>query len=58
MPLYVYKCEPCKTERSDMRTIAERHIGPSCDRCGFMMKLTVSAVPGIVKNPAVPRSPK
>lgn len=58
MPLYVYKCERCDSQRSDIRTIAERNIGPSCDHCGLTMKLQVSAVPGFVKNPAVPRGGK
>jgi hypothetical protein len=41
-----------------MRTIAEREDGPSCDRCRQQMKLQISPVRGVVKNPAVPRSVK
>lgn len=55
MPLYVYKCDVCKAEAQDVRTIAERHDGPRCHRCGAVMVLQVSPVAGIVKNPAVPR---
>lgn len=55
MPLYQYRCEPCRAERSDIRLVAERHDGPACDRCGKQMTLTITPVPGIVKNPAVPR---
>lgn len=58
MPLYEYRCEPCNKERTDIRTIAERHEGPRCDRCKQEMNLVVSPVAGIVKNPAVPRGSK
>lgn len=58
MPLYVYECAPCSKQRSEMRRMAERRVGPACDVCGFTMKLVLSATPGIVRNPAVPRSGK
>lgn len=58
MPLYEYRCEPCKKERTDIRRVDERAFGPECDRCRKMMNLVVSAVAGIVKNPAVPRGSK
>lgn len=57
MPLYTYECSLCEWRRTDMRLIAERNDGPTCDICGEEdMKLVINAVPGIVKNPAVPRS--
>lgn len=56
MPLYTYRCNPCKKERDDMRCIAERHDGPKCDRCGKKMTLQISPTAGVVINPAVPRS--
>lgn len=57
MPLYVYKCERCNAERSDMRKVDDRHIRPIC-LCGNGMALQIGAVPGIVRNPAVPRRAK
>lgn len=55
MPLYEYFCAACDKWRVDMRTIAERQDGPTCDRCRKPMSLVISPVVGIVKNPAVPR---
>ncbi len=55
MPLYVYKCPKCNAERSDIRCVADRHDAPRCD-CGEKMVLQLGATPGIVKDPAVPRS--
>lgn len=56
MPLYSYKCAICGSERSDMRTVAERRDGPVC--CTWPMVLLIGAVPGFVRNPAVPRRAK
>lgn len=56
MPLYEYECVTCDTRREDMRTVAERGLGPTCDRCRKPMSLVVSPVAGVVKNPAVPRA--
>lgn len=56
MPLYVYTCPKCESTRSDMRTIEERNDAPRCDHCGSKMALTLTAVRGIVRDPAVPRS--
>lgn len=58
MPLYGYTCERCRATREEMRTIAEREDAPTCDRCRKPMKLVISPVTGIVKNPAVPRGSK
>lgn len=55
MPLYTYRCNPCKKERDDMRRIEERHDGPQCDRCRKKMFLQISPVAGVVVNPAAPR---
>lgn len=55
MPLYVYNCEPCRKDSLDVRTIEERHLSPKCDGCGKPMKLQISAVTGIVRNPAAPK---
>ncbi len=55
MPLYVYECPICNGQRSDMRTVDDRHAGPTCDKCNWPMILVPQAVPGIVRNPAVPR---
>jgi len=57
-PLYDYRCEDCENGRQDMRTVAERHDGPKCDFCSGQMKLVISPVAGVVKNPAVPRRSK
>lgn len=56
MPFYQYECAKCEHRRGDVRTVAERHDGPTCDVCKAQMKLVVTPVAGIVKNPAVPRS--
>jgi putative FmdB family regulatory protein len=58
MPLYVYECPICNAQRSDVRTIAERKSGPQCDKCRWPMALVLSATPGIVRDPAVPRKQK
>lgn len=58
MPLYVFECAICNSQRSEMRTIEERNDGPECDRCRWPMILVISPVAGIVKNPAVPRRSK
>lgn len=55
MPAYQYKCPKCGWDKLDMRTVEERHDGPTCHRCNVKMDLQVSAVVGIVRNPAVPR---
>lgn len=59
-PLYDYECPGCWSRREDIRTVAERNDGPLCDRqdCRQQMKLILSPTPGIVKDPAVPRSSK
>lgn len=60
MPLYEYECPGCWSQREDIRKIEDRDHGPTCDRadCRQQMKLILSPTPGIVKNPAVPRSSK
>lgn len=57
-PLYVYECPICNAQRSDVRTIAERHDGPICRKCDWPMIIVLGATPGIVKDPAVPRRQK
>lgn len=58
MPLYTYECAPCKATDMEMRLVDERHDTPICFRCKRAMKLVVTPVAGIVKNPAVPRRVK
>lgn len=58
MPLYEYECPRCASQRSDVRTVEQRHDGPKCDFCSTPMALVVSPVRGVVKNPAVPRGNK
>lgn len=59
MPAYNYQCPNCGAVKTDMRKIEERHDGPRCHQgCRFKMKLLVSPVVGIVKNPAVPKGSK
>lgn len=55
MPIYEYKCPHCESQRTDIRSIAERDDGPRCDRDNVKMLRLLSPTPGIVKNPAVPR---
>ena len=57
-PIYDYKCPKCNAQFTDIRLVAERHYTPACYRCGAKTKLLVSAVAGVVKNPAVPRRSK
>lgn len=64
-PLYVYRCPRCGVEQHDMRTVAERDDGPWCNHAGAtgydgdaQMELQIGATPGIVRDPAVPRSSK
>lgn len=57
MPYYTYQCQ-CGALKGDVRTIDERHDGPTCHHCGEKMKLVVDAVRGIVRDPAVPRRTK
>ena len=58
MPVYEYRCPKCKAQFDDVRSVAEREYTPACYRCGAKTELVVSAVAGIVKNPAVPRGSK
>lgn len=55
MPLYSYECPPCNMTRYEMARIEDRHNGPKCYRCAREMKLILSPVAGVVRNPAVPR---
>lgn len=52
MPVYDYLCR-CGHMDMDIRCISDREQGPKCTQCGEQMKLTVSPVKGIVRNPAV-----
>lgn len=54
-PMYTYECEPCRRLQTDMKKIDERHEAPLCRQCSQQMKLVLSATPGIVRDPAVPR---
>lgn len=61
MPVYEYACPNCEAQRNDIRAVAERKDGPFCggsDCFGIKMELILSPTPGIVKDPAVPRSNK
>lgn len=58
MPLYEYRCTRCNGGTLEMRKIEERHDAPECWTCKRPMRLRVTPVAGVVKNPAVPRSPK
>jgi putative FmdB family regulatory protein len=55
MPLYSYMCDLCHRGRTDIRTIENRHKGPTCDFCRGSMRLLIDAVAGVVKDPAVPK---
>ncbi|HEV2178376.1 MAG TPA: FmdB family zinc ribbon protein [Terriglobia bacterium] len=57
MPYYEYECPICKTQRGDMRCVAQRHDAPRCPQCAVSgkrveMVLIPSRVNGFVKNPA------
>ena len=56
MILYEYACPKCQFECAAARSMAKREDGPWCNRCQKQMKLQISAVRGIVKNPAAGRS--
>ena len=55
--MYLYACSACGRLREDIRCIAQRADGPTCD-CGKQMDLQMTPVTGIVKNPAVPKESK
>lgn len=52
MPTYVYECA-CGHVEEAVRPIAKRDEGFACGRCEQPMKRVISAVSGIVKDPAV-----
>ena len=52
MPAYVYHCQKCDWERSEVRKMSEREPTPACHGCGREMKQILSPVAGYVKNPA------
>lgn len=55
MPIYEYHCARCDHVTSELRSMATRDKPAPCEKCGCASKRVVSATPGIVKNPAVPR---
>lgn len=58
MPLYQYRCPRCAAEVTEMRPMDDRNRDrPICHNgdAPMVMDLIISPVPGIVKNPAVPR---
>jgi hypothetical protein len=54
VPFYVYEC-PAGHKTEKMRNIARRHERALCDHCTRFAYQVLTPVPGIVKNPAVPR---
>jgi putative FmdB family regulatory protein len=58
MPFYDYHCDKCNSGTSQMRFVAEREDSPKCIFCDQKMRLVISPVAGIVRNPAVPRRSK
>lgn len=52
-PIYEYACEGCGAHTEEIRCIALRDAQLACGRCETPMKRVISAVAGIVKDPAV-----
>lgn len=56
MPYYSYQCNGCGALKGDVRSIEQRHDGPTCHICKTPnMRLVIDPVRGIVKDPAVPK---
>lgn len=66
MPTYTYRCYACGAEIDDTRPMEDRNKdGPRCRnnflhpfRAPVVTTRVLSATPGIVRNPAVPRKGK
>lgn len=59
MPYYSYQCKACGALKGDVRSIEQRHDGPTCHICNApRMQLVIDAVRGIVREPAAPRRQK
>lgn len=55
VPTYEYACSSCADRTLDLRRIEDRAKGPPCSKGHGPMKLVISPVAGVVKNPAVPK---
>jgi putative FmdB family regulatory protein len=54
MPLYEYQCKA--GHRTELRLLFEdKPAHTRCQTCGKQARPILSATPGIVRNPAVPR---
>jgi putative FmdB family regulatory protein len=53
-PLYEYTCKAGHVTEST-QLLAERAEHVKCQTCGKRARRVLSATPGVVKNPAVPR---
>lgn len=58
MPMYEYQCPKCERVEHALRSIDLRNNSPRCGACNARTALTVSAVAGVVKNPAVTKGGK
>lgn len=56
MPFYEYACTGCGVVVEALRPMAMRGDPISCEDCAAPMEPVLSATPGNVKDPAVPRS--
>lgn len=55
MPVYEYQCKAGHVTES-MQLLAEKAAHIRCPTCGKRARPILSATPGHVRNPAVPRS--
>lgn len=55
MPVYEYMCRGCGVITEELRSIAKRDARHACARCETPMRRIVSAVLGVVRDPAVPK---
>lgn len=55
MPIYQYTCKSCGDMTEEIRCIAMRDARLACARCETPMERVISAVTGIVREPAVER---
>ncbi len=61
MPFYTYRCPRCGAETEEMRPMDDRNVErPLCENgdVPMVMDLVIAPVPGIVRNPAVPKRQK
>ncbi len=61
MPFYTYRCPRSGAEAEEMRPLDDRNVErPLCENgdVPMVMDLVIAPVPGIVRNPAVPKRQK